>query len=763
MPNEQTIQDYLDAILEATYGQQVRTSIYNAIAACYSDVSSGTTAVAEALEEIETVINDAQTAIDGATSAVQSANSAQQAFATAESRYNDAYTLSNGYITQMTNLLNQAIESAEEVETSVSEASESASGASESASLALQYLNELRTYQPNEFSNWRNEVLEALDDANDAASAAADSATSASGSLSSINTSLSIINGQISQINAWYDSIDGWQAQISDDTDTIRVYKEAINDYRNDLTAIQEYFTDAKILELDTRVTEAIEVSDEIGSRILEVQSYVESLDQEREVIQNYATRAETATNNADQIKVNVDNSYADIERWYNAINELGLDTLAESVRSDILECQQDIEGLGEGMTTIEQRISNVDSILDAMDELNTQASANADRAEAAATSLSEATDNANAAAESANSMVNTMTSIQSNWNVVSSSITSNMTTLTSLIQTANDAAANAQEAYDEISPFVDIITPIANEWATRRETIDVYLTDMQSATDAIDNMTVTSESVPYNTSSSVTITNVDDHKNIHFALQKGEPGPGNIIKGDVYETLQDLENDISDPDVGDQYNVGTSAPYNVYRWTGTIWENEGPYGVRFEDISNQEIDTIYGVGTVPSGSKYLNMSGLVHLIRDKIQTSLEEKVDVVVGKGLSTNDFTNQYKAQVDTNTQNISDLQIGKVNVVTGKGLSTNDFTNLYKNRVDTNVNSIATLSSSKLNADFSSFLSYNGNEWVNGLFVIRQNDAMYKISGQDLVTGVASLGSFVRSYDVATLSEAESYLGL
>ena len=32
----------------------------------------------------------------------------------------------------------------------------------------------------------------------------------------------------------------------------------------------------------------------------------------------------------------------------------------------------------------------------------------------------------------------------------------------------------------------------------------------------------------------------------------------------------------VTDAEVGDMYNVGDSAPYTVYRWTGTEWENQG-------------------------------------------------------------------------------------------------------------------------------------------------------------------------------------------
>jgi len=59
------------------------------------------------------------------------------------------------------------------------------------------------------------------------------------------------------------------------------------------------------------------------------------------------------------------------------------------------------------------------------------------------------------------------------------------------------------------------------------------------------------------------------------------------------------------------------------------------------------------------------NISTTAH---SDIRTALVSKVDVVSGKGLSTNDFTNTYKTQIDTNTSNIATLntQVGNISAV-------------------------------------------------------------------------------------------------
>ena len=54
---------------------------------------------------------------------------------------------------------------------------------------------------------------------------------------------------------------------------------------------------------------------------------------------------------------------------------------------------------------------------------------------------------------------------------------------------------------------------------------------------------------------------------------------------------------------------------------------------------------------------KYLDDNGLLYLIQ-KIKTWLAVKVDKVDGKGLSTNDLTNDLKAKYDTAVQKVDEL---------------------------------------------------------------------------------------------------------
>lgn len=64
-----------------------------------------------------------------------------------------------------------------------------------------------------------------------------------------------------------------------------------------------------------------------------------------------------------------------------------------------------------------------------------------------------------------------------------------------------------------------------------------------------------------------------------------------------------------------------------------------------------------------------------------EIRGEIDDKVDKIDGKGLSTNDYTNADKAIVDGVTSALSN----KVDKVTGKGLSTNDYSDADKAIVD------------------------------------------------------------------------------
>ena len=79
---------------------------------------------------------------------------------------------------------------------------------------------------------------------------------------------------------------------------------------------------------------------------------------------------------------------------------------------------------------------------------------------------------------------------------------------------------------------------------------------------------------------------------------------------------------------------------------------------------------------------------------KSNISALQSSKVDKIEGKSLSTNDYTDDEKAQVATNKSDISTLQSSKVDKIEGKGLSTNDYSNEEKAQVATNKTDILSL---------------------------------------------------------------------
>jgi hypothetical protein len=286
---------------------------------------------------------------------------------------------------------------------------------------------------------------------------------------------------------------------------------------------------------------------------------------------------------------------------------------------------------------------------------------------------------------------------------------------------------------------------------------------EAEDAADAIDNMTVTSEMISVG-QSSAEISDEDNHKNIHFRIRKGDPGSSYTIKGHAYATLSDLISDITYPNEGDLYNVGTAAPYNVYRWTGQNWEDQGETGITFKSISDEEIDDIFNsISVTDASNKFLSANGVDYYTNDKILPIISNKVDKIAGKGLSTNDFTDSYKSQVDANKTSITVLSNNKVDKISGKALSTNDFTNTYKSQIDTNKTDIANLKTDKLNAAIEGYSPFTPGSLLTSVFPIRYNSETLKITGSQLLTDILELGAIITQYNVATVSETATYLGI
>ncbi len=302
-----------------------------------------------------------------------------------------------------------------------------------------------------------------------------------------------------------------------------------------------------------------------------------------------------------------------------------------------------------------------------------------ADDAADAADAANTAAYNASVATTAANNAAASATSAASSASTAASSATSAATTANTAAGSANTAATAATTATADCNAVIysaTTATSAANTASSRAI----------SAAQSIEGMTVTSETLPPGSTAYASITDVSGHKQIQFGLVKGDTGPAFLIKGDAYATVEDLMEDVTDPEIGDMYNVGSAPPYELYRWTGTVWEDQGAIGVSFNAIDNSDIDQLWnGTGLGGSERKWLNDVGMLYFIVQKIQAALSGKVDTVTGKGLSTNDLTDALVTTISGHTDSISSLSSTKVDKVSGMGLSSNDFTTTLLNKLN------------------------------------------------------------------------------
>ena len=134
--------------------------------------------------------------------------------------------------------------------------------------------------------------------------------------------------------------------------------------------------------------------------------------------------------------------------------------------------------------------------------------------------------------------------------------------------QAANSAAHLANQAADNaLTASENALTAADNA------------NDAASGANAWANATASASQLPAGSAPTVGVTETGGAKKLTFGIPKGDQGLPFVIKGAAYATLAALQADVTRPAVGDQYNVGAAAPYNVYRWTGSAWEDQGKLG----------------------------------------------------------------------------------------------------------------------------------------------------------------------------------------
>ena len=121
--------------------------------------------------------------------------------------------------------------------------------------------------------------------------------------------------------------------------------------------------------------------------------------------------------------------------------------------------------------------------------------------------------------------------------------------------------------------------------------------------------------------------------------------------------------------------------------------------GLSTNDYTNAEKTKLAGIETGANKTivdEQLSTSSTNPVQNKAVAASLNAKVNIILGKGLSTNDYTNAEKNLVttipDKADKTYVDTQLAtKVDKVSGKGLSTNDYTNADKNLVATVPNKV------------------------------------------------------------------------
>ena len=162
----------------------------------------------------------------------------------------------------------------------------------------------------------------------------------------------------------------------------------------------------------------------------------------------------------------------------------------------------------------------------------------------------------------------------------------------------------------------------------------------------------------------------------------------------------------------------------------------------QYKFVRSNEVDPILGKWRLLEGGSS-DLSS--YYTKTETNNLLDNKVDKVSGKGLSTNDFTDAYKQQIDDNKTAIETLNgnstvVGsvdskvstaysnatsytdtecakKVDKVSGKGLSTNDFTDELKTKLDNLENYDDTALGNRVTANENAITVLNGDTTVNG----------------------------------------------
>lgn len=583
-----TIQAWLDQIITASRGEEVREAIHESIAQCYDDVDSSVTL--------------ASAQIDRASDAADAAEQAAELITGGAS----SVVINNFGNSGALVMANSAINGANNAATTATNAAGLITNGASSAII----------------SNYSDENDGVLKQAYDFIIAANIAAQSVSDAIDDLNDAHDAHMDAIEEFNIITETLE-------DDIATIHTAEQVANN-------------------LNAVVSDANAVISEWGDSNSGLQKNIS------DAINAANTAASAITNGASQ----------------SLINEYTQGSAGALVVADTL-----IDNLQAAETTINTLLSdeNPDGIIATLSEVLTEVSS------------------ARVAAENANALIDSIETLRDD-------------PVNGWVKTVSDAQSaitDMEDLRDEIEdlrddPSTGLIAAknncVAATSAAASATVNTLAaTDRaNNAVSALAGMTVRADN---GDTASATASLINEgsssHWHLEFILPRGQKGEDFIIKGDAFASVEDLIAGVASPEEGDLYNVGTSEPYDVYRWTGLNWENQGPIGFRIENLTNNEVNTLWTSGTAVSGesSKYVTGQQLDHLLNgtDMLKDTLDGKVDVVSGKGLSTNDLTDALLETINDSATAVSALQLNKVDVDGNKVLSDQNFTTALKNKLD------------------------------------------------------------------------------
>lgn len=164
--------------------------------------------------------------------------------------------------------------------------------------------------------------------------------------------------------------------------------------------------------------------------------------------------------------------------------------------------------------------------------------------------------------------------------------------------QGAQASAAAATQAAQEAEAKAALADAAAQGAQASAGEADDAAERANAAADSIENLTISEAVVDYGEGVSASVEKNPETGAYHIEIQtqrgpKGDPGEDYKVLGPAYLTVEELALNVPNPEVGDQYNVGISAPYHVYRWTGSEWEDQGtiqgPAGTDAPQINDDE------------------------------------------------------------------------------------------------------------------------------------------------------------------------------